>query len=122
MLVMKSLKNISCIKCYSAINVITMHFISLGFIQFDLSFTQNLSLHIAYKMAQCNIETKLKELASLLDGCKTSLSEIEKGDNQQRAIRICRVKLQSACSRLVEVTKNLDDLFYAINISKDRTS
>ena len=96
-----------------------MHYISLGIIQFDLSFTQNLSLHIAYNMAQCSIGTKLKELASWLDGFKTSLSEIEKGDNQQRAIRICRAKLQSACSRLEVIRNNFDDLHYQQNISKD---
>ena len=70
-------------------------------------------------MAQCNIETKLKELASLLDGCKTTLSEIEKGDDQQRAIRICRAKLQSACRCVEVIRKNFDYLLYEQNISKE---
>ena len=48
-----------------------------------------------------------------------SLSVIEKGDDQQRAIRICRAKLQSACSRLDVIRKSFDDLLYEQNISKD---
>ena len=70
-------------------------------------------------MAQYNIEKKLKELSSFLGGCKTSLSEIEKGDtNQERYIRICRAKLQSACSCLEALTKNLEEFFCELELRK----
>ena len=83
-----------------------MHYISLGSYSLTFLLPKIFPLYIAYDMAQCNIETKLKELASLLNGCKTSLSEIEKGDDQQRAIEYAEpnCKVLAAALRSLEKT------------------